>query len=308
MKRWFIFFILLILILSCQQKSIKADKRIKVITTLYPLYDFSRAIGSDLVDVKLLLPPGVEPHHYEPTPKDIFSINDSDIFIYINKYMEPWAEDIAKVVGGNNTIILDSADNIRLLKYNDYHEDESEAGKFNFDPHVWLDFNNCQILADNIAGALIQKDPANKDEYSANCASFKNELFNLDKSYETALNKCRIKTLIYAGHFAFGYMARRYNLIHISPYKGFSANAEPTAANIIEMIDNIKKMNVKYLFYEELLEPKVAKTISEQTKIELLLLNAAHNITKSELDNNITFIDIMKSNLENLKKGLDYKE
>ncbi|MBN2544507.1 MAG: zinc ABC transporter substrate-binding protein [Spirochaetes bacterium] len=310
MKRWLIFFVLLVFIISCQQKNNNGNNKIKVTTTLFALYDFSKVIGKDLVDVKLLLPPGVEPHHYEPTPKDVFSINESDIFIYINKYMEPWAEEIVNVVGNDKLIIVEAAEGVKLIKYDDYHEHQlgSDVNHFTFDPHIWLDFYNCMIIADNITKALIQKDQINKDIYLSNCNNYKNDLLELDKLYEAVLQKCRVNSIIYAGHFAFGYLAKRYGLVHLSPYKGFSPDSEPTAGNIIDMIENIKNLNVKYIFYEELLDPKAARTISEQTKLDLLLLSAAHNISKSELDNNINFIDIMMSNLENLKKGLDYKK
>ena len=113
---------------------------------------------------------------------------------------------------------------------------------------------------------------------------------------------------MYGGHFAFGYLAKRYGLNHISPYSGFTPNSEPTPQKIIELIENIKKHKIEYLFYEELLEPKVAKVISSSTGVKLELLHAAHNLTKDEFSNKITFLSIMYDNLEKLKKGLKYKE
>ncbi|HOV15284.1 MAG TPA: zinc ABC transporter substrate-binding protein, partial [Spirochaetota bacterium] len=129
----------------------------------------------------------------------------------------------------------------------------------------------------------------------------------LDKKYKETIDKCEIKTIMYGGHFAFGYMAKRYGLKHISPYEGFSSNAEPSPQKIAELIEKIKDNNIEYLFFEELLEPKVANTISKVTGVKLEMLHAAHNISKDELSKNITFIDIMESNLIKLKKGLRYK-
>jgi zinc transport system substrate-binding protein len=126
----------------------------------------------------------------------------------------------------------------------------------------------------------------------------------MDEDYRTTFDKRRPRTIIYAGHFALGYMAKRYGLKLISPYKGFSPNSEPTPKRIAHLIKTMKEIGSKYVYHEELLEPRVAKVIAEQTGAKILLLHGAHNVSKKEIEDGITYLDIMKTNLDNLKTAL----
>ena len=176
------------------------------------------------------------------------------------------------------------------------------------DPHIWLDFEIDQKIVLDIAKELSKIDPPNAEFYLKNAREYNSRLAQLDKKYKETIEKCELKVIMYGGHFAFGYLARRYGLSHISPYKGFSPNSEPTPQKIAQLIDQIKTNKIEYLYYEELLEPKVAKSISSSTGVKLDLLHGAHNLSKDELDRNVTFLQIMEENLTKLKKGLKYRE
>lgn len=293
-----------------------ATGRVEVITTLFPTYDFVRQIGKDKVNVHLLLPPGVEPHTFEPKPQDIVKINRADIFVYTGKYMEPWVEELLKGIPNKNLKIVDASTGISLISEEDENEEHGEhsghhdndehhhhhGGK---DPHIWLDFDNDKIMVDTIAKALCGKDSENKNFYMKNAEEYKNKLDGLDKRFKETLSTAKHKTIIYGGHFAFGYFAKRYGLDHDSPYEGFSPNAEPSPKVLGELIKKLKSSGIKYIYYEELLDPKVARTISQATGAKLELLHGAHNVSKSELEKGVTFIYIMESNLEKLKEGLE---
>ncbi|MBU4141474.1 zinc ABC transporter substrate-binding protein, partial [Patescibacteria group bacterium] len=170
-------------------------------------------------------------------------------------------------------------------------------------PHIWLDFDNAKIMVDNIAKAMAEKDAANADYYQKNATEYKNQLTKLDNEYETALFECKTKKIIYGGHYAFGYLAHRYGLEHIAA-QGFSPDAEPTAPDLINLVEQIKKDNIGYVFYEELTSPKIAEIIAVETKTKMLLLNAAHNLAKEDFENNVSFLSIMENNLKNLSIGL----
>lgn len=295
--------------------------RLKIITTLFPQYDFVKEIGKDKVDVNLLLPPGVESHSYEPTPKDMVDIKNADIFIYTGEYMEPWAKKIADNIEGYNLIITDASEGVELLEGHGHEEDEHEGHEneedenedhahdhSDKDPHIWLDPIYAQKMIDNITVALTKADKENKEFYIKNAEEYKKQLDLLDKEIAEALEKVNSKKVIYGGHSAFSYFARRYNLEFITPYKGFSPNAEPTPKMIIELIKNIEDAGVKSIFYEELIDPKVAKIISSETGAKMILLHGAHNLSKEEIKSDVRYIDIMKGNLERLKEGLGYEE
>jgi len=291
-----------LIMISCENKTarITGGKRLKVVTTLFPLYDFAKHVGKQRADVTLLLPPGVESHSFEPKPKDILTIHEADIFVYTGKFMEPWVKDILKGIGDKGPLVVDSGKGIVFT-------DENNNSEYRIDPHIWLDFSKAQKMVDNILEGFLKRDPENSSFYSENAMEYKKKLNKLDKRYKDSLSSCKKKVLIHGGHFAFGYLAKRYNLKYISAYKGFSPDAEPTPGNLIELIGNLKKYNVKYIFYEELVFPKIAEVISTETGAKLLLFHGAHNVTREDLIQGVTFIFLMEQNLKNLMTGLECK-
>ena len=294
---------------SCQKKENKTDdrKNIKVVTTLFPLYDFAKNIGQQKAEVILLLPPGVEPHNFEPRPNDITRIQDSDLLIFTGKYMEPWVDNLLKGLDTKRLTVVDTSKDIILIRRTDSHNEaehthQEESGSP--DPHIWLDFSNAVKMVDAITTEFIAKDPQNKDFYVKNSYEYKKKLEELDKKYKDTLLRCRDKVIIHAGHFAFGYLAKRYDLKYVSAYKGFAPNAEPTPKRLVELTNNVKKHGVRHIYYEELITPKIAEVISKETGCSLLMLHGAHNVTRKEMDSGVTFVQLMEINLENLKVGL----
>jgi zinc transport system substrate-binding protein len=248
----------------------------------------------------LLLPPGVEAHSFEPKPSDLVKVNEADIFIYTGKFMEPWAEDIIKSVTNKNLIIVDSSQGTKMIP-GVLQGAYDPAGSL--DPHIWLDLDNAKIMVSNILHALETKDPANIDNYKQNSDDYCKKLTDLDSTYKTALALCKGKEIVYGGHYAFGYLAHRYALKYLAA-QGFSPDAEPTARDLAMLVEQIRKDNIKYVFFEELTSPKIAETIANETNTKLLLLNAAHNVSKDQFVQGTSFLDIMKNNLDNLKLGL----
>lgn len=288
-----------------------SQEKIKVITSLFPQYDFTKEIGGDLVDVSLLLPPGVEPHSFEPSPGDIIKIENSDLFIFTGEYMEPWALRIADNIKNQDVYVLDISSNISLLDEDHYgcsHSSCNHNHNSQVDPHIWLDPINAQVMVDNILESLVALDPENKDFYKANADAYKEELDKLHNEFLESFKNISSDTIISGGHFAFGYFVERYNLNHISPYEGFSPNAEPSPRKIIELIENIQESDAKAIFHEELIDPKVSKLLRDETGSQLLLLHGAHNLSRDEINSNLTYLDIMYNNLDNLKIGLGYNE
>lgn len=265
--------------------------RLKVITTLFPLYDMARYVGGERADVSLLLPPGVESHSFEPRPSDVINISRADVFVFTGRYMEPWAADLTGNINSRTLLVVDASRGIRLI------------GEGAPDPHIWLDFGNAAGMVDTIAAAFVSRDPSDKDYFLKRAAEYNAKLAALDKEYRDALAACRGREIVYGGHYAFGYLARRYGLKYVAA-QGLSPDAEPTAADLARLVEQVRQGHIKYVFYEELTSPKIAETIASETGAKLLLLNAAHNVTRDQLKNNTTFFDIMESDLKNLKVGL----
>jgi zinc transport system substrate-binding protein len=314
------FFLLLLMMmsLSCLKKDAPqvGDNTIKVVTTLFPVYDFAKNVGGDLVKVELLVPPGIEPHSFEPRPGDIRKISDADVFICTGKSMEPWIEDVLKGISNKDLVVVDASTGIVFsedhnpVKHHEHNESPhghkgDNHGYLGKDPHVWLDFSNAQTMVENILNGFVSKDPANRQIYMKNAEAYVLQLSMLDKRFHDELASCRKRVIIHGGHFAFGYLARRYNLRYISAYGGFSPNAEPAPGDIIQLIKILRTHQLKYIFFEELVTPNVAGTISRETGAQLLMLHGAHNIAKNELEGKVTFLSLMENNLKNLKIGLE---
>lgn len=293
------FLFVLVAILFSTSSLLAVEQKLKVIATLFPLYDFAKNIGQDKVAVSLLLPPGVEAHSFEPKPQDIVRISEADVFIYTGKFMEPWAEHILTGIAAKKLKVIDTSQKLTLLK------DERVRG---VDPHIWLDFTNAKKMVDDICAGFVQKDLANESFYLSNAEAYKKKLDKLDEQYSRALANCRHRIFIHGGHFAFGYLAKRYNLIYISAYKGFTPDAEPTAKDLVALVEKVRRYKVSYIYYEELINPRVAEVVSREARVKLLKLSAAHNISKEDLRQNVSFLSIMESNLVNLKKGLECQE
>ena len=319
MKKIILIMLVLIISFACSKKEDNTkkseNKKIRIVTTLFPTYDFSKEIGKDKVEVKLLLPPGIEAHSYEPTPKDIAEINNANIFIYTGDLMEPWVKKLLSSLNNKNLKIVDVSKNIELKEFDfedehndkDIHENEEEHihGK---DPHIWTDPILAKIIVQNIADSIIEVDLANKSFYDGNKIIYDNKLDSLDTEFKNLVKKSLKKEIVSGGHFVFGYLFERYGLTYHSAYEGFSPNAEPTPKQLKSLKETIAETHTKYIYYEELIEPKLAKLLSNELGLQLLLLHGAHNISKEELAKGTSYYEIMLKNIENLKLGLDYNE
>ncbi|UPU36668.1 metal ABC transporter substrate-binding protein [Geomonas paludis] len=297
---------LLLVVPGCSSEKKQSDGKLQVVTTLFPLYDFARTIGGDRATVTLLLPPGVEPHSFEPRPEDVVRVNRADLFIYTNAVMEPWAANIISGLDKGKVEVVEGGKGIALMQgpVSDQHRGEHDAheGK-GMDPHIWLDFDNARTIAKNILAAYVARDPANKAFYQQNAAKLDSDLAALDQRFKATLAQCPKKVLLHGGHYAFGYLARRYGLKYISA-SAVNADAEPTPAKLAELVQVMRREHLGYVYTEELLSPRIAETIARETGAKVLMLRAGHNVTRDDLQRGVTFISLMEENLRNLKTGL----
>ncbi len=299
-------FTVLLMLSGCQSINKQNDGKIQVITTIFPIYDFTKEIAQDKVDVTLILPPGVEPHSYAPKPRDIFEIRNSALFIYTGDFLEVWAHSIISVLDEDKVDIIKASDGVHLLTSAD--ETGSKSSPTAYDPHIWLDPNNAIIMVNNILNGLIKVDPENQSFYENNAAIYIQKLQDLDNTYNDLFSHTKYTTIIFGGHYVLGYLAYHYHLNYKSPYNGFSPDALPTPKKMQELINLINTTGEKTIFYEELVNPKVAQMISENTGAEMLAINGAGNVSKNDFNNHVSYLTIMYENIENLKKGLEYHE
>ncbi len=323
-KIWSIILIICILVGSMSSftgcgRSRKEDGKLYIVTTLFPQYDFVRQIGGDKVNVTLLLQPGIEAHSYDPSPSDLVDINESDLFIYTGKYMETWAAGILSSLEKDVTI-LDLSKGIELAAVEEEHghaEDEPEAShesteqaheanehNHEYDPHIWTSLENAGVMVSDITEALCELDMENATYYRERAEQYKEELNELISQFHEVIENAPIKTIYFGGKFAMYYFAEEFGLDYISAFDSCTSETEPSAKLVAKIVDAIKENHATVVYYEELSNHKAADTICVETGAQALLLHSCHNVSKEEYKAGVTYLSLMKQNLENLREGL----
>lgn len=285
--------------------------KITIFTTIYPEYDFTKAIVGDKMEVVRLIGPGVEVHTYEPSTKDMVRISKAGAFVYTGKDMEPWAESIIEAIKEYDVKIVDTSKNIELIDSDEFMEDYSLLDERNLenheheeneekDGHIWMDPQNAVIMIDTILEEVIKLDSENKEFYEENANKYKKEILELDKEIEEAIKENNITTLVFGGEFAYAYFCQRYNLGVVSCYTACGEHSDPSISRVKSVIEFINQNNIKNIYYEELSEGQVSQMISEETQAKPVVFNTLHNVTGEEIENKENYISIMKDNLNKI--------
>ncbi len=298
-KRVFFIVYTLLFLFGCSY--VIAAEKVSVVTSIFPLYDFSMQVGGDHVNVKLLLPPGVEAHGFSPTPNNMIAVKRADLFLYTSDILEPWAGTIVTAVGVKDGQVVEVGEEIITREIDHAGHDGQHRGS---DPHIWLDPALAVEMVEVIEAALSEVDPENSRVYNHNSAEYISKLHQFDKQTKQILQNCRLQTIVSGGHFAFGAFAERYGLVTVSPFQGFSPDAQPSPKAIGELVKTVRKTGSKVVFHEELIQPKVAKIIADETGASLLLLHGVHNVSREELERGENYLSLMQKNVDNLRQGL----
>lgn len=293
------------------------ENKITIIATLFPQYDFARQIAGEYANVVLLLSPGMESHSYDPSPADIIAIQNADIFLYTGPYMESWAAEVTEGLEGD-TVVVDLSAHIPLVKeeeieaeYERTHtEDDGQDGHghthdHTHDPHIWTNPVYAQIMAEDIAEALIEADPAHAGEYEKNRDAYLAELDKLDAAIRNTVENAKRRELFFGGRFAMYYFAKEYGLTYEAVYDSCSSETEPSVQSVMHVVDEMRKEQIPVIYYEELVDPRIARTIAEETDCQMLLWHSCHSVSKKELKEGVTYLELMWQNLKNLKTGLN---
>lgn len=289
--------------------------KINVVASFYPLYDFTRKIGGDHVNVINLVPAGVEPHDWSPKSRDITNMTQADMFVYVGAGFEGWVNDfldslkpeakVTAVEASKGLKLIAAADEVEPgagARQDSHHEHGDHDHDSGLDPHVWLSPVNAKIMAQTIKDNLVRLDPAHQADYEANFNKFAEQLDLLNDKYKNALSPLAKKEIVVT-HNSFGYLCKEYGLTQ-KPIMGLSPDAEPTSKDLQQINAFIREHNVKYIFFEELVSDKLAKTLAKDANIETLVLNPIEGLTDEQLNAGQDYLSIMEGNLKNLLKAL----
>ncbi|UKS30750.1 metal ABC transporter substrate-binding protein [Paenibacillus sp. HWE-109] len=267
------------------------EGKVNVVTSFYPLYEFTRAIGGEYVNAINLVPAGVEPHDWSPKSRDIKNMTQAQMFVYQGAGFEGWVKDfIGSLPAESNLKVVEASKGADLIK--------TSENKDEFDPHAWLSPLNAIKMANNIKIALIGADPAHKEVFEKNYASYEAKLLDLDARYKKELSQTKKKEIA-VSHYAFAYLCRDYGLTQMS-IMGLSPDAEPTAQDLKKMNAYMKEHDLKYIFFEELVSDKLAKTLAKDAKVDTMVLNPLEGLTDAQMKAGEDYISIMDKNLKNL--------
>ena len=273
--------------------------KLQITASFYPMYFFASQIGGDKAEVMSITPAAAEPHDYEPTTQDVVRINQSNMLVLNGGKLEPWGDKIKDQLQGTNTLIVTAGNGLANKQLN-------ENGQTIQDPHIWLD----PVLAKKETAAIEQGfekiDPADKAYFQANAKKLESELNQLNTEYKAGLSSCKMKDFV-TSHAAFGYLAAAYGINQIA-ISGVSPDEEPSSQKLAEVANLVKQKDIKIIFFESLVSPKLSETIANETGAKTMVLDPIEGITSNDLKAGHTYLTVMKDNLAALQDALQCKK
>jgi len=269
------------------------NQKISVLTSFYPLFEFTKQVGDDKVDVSLLVPPGVEPHDWEPTITDLQLMQQADVIVINGIGFENWIDKIDSI--NSNVLVVDTSSGISMIETTDivHHENEDISG----DPHIWLNPITAKIQVQNIADSLIVIDPKNQKYYSENRDSYLVKLDALDAKIRSELVSCNSDFIAF--HKAFLYFADEYGLVQHTIIDSNNPHAEPTSQTLEQIILLAQELDINVIFTEAAADARTSQVIANEIGGKVLVLSPL------EIgDDDTNYIQKMEENLSNLKEAL----
>ena len=306
------------------------ETRLRVVTTIFPEYDWVREILGDKADnaeVTMLLDNGADLHSYQPTADDIVKISECDLFIYVGGESDDWVDDALKNAANKNMKVVNllealgervkTEEVVEGMQEEDHdHEDTDEHDdakehdheeEAEYDEHVWLSLKNAQTLCSAISGVLQQIDPDNKDTYAANASAYIKKLSALDADYQAAVDAAARKTVLFGDRFPFRYLADDYGLRYYAAFAGCSAESEASFETISFLAGKVDELNLPCVLTIEGVQHKIAETIVRNTAAKnqkVLTMDSMQSTTSKDAANGTTYLSVMERNLSVLKEAL----
>lgn len=301
-------FSLTVCLMACEEKK-ENTEGLTIVATLFPQYDFAREIVGELGEVTLLLDPGMESHSFDPSTADMVTINQADIFLYTGPALETWVAQMTDSFQKDLQVVDLSEGILEELERKGNGEESSKEHQqvhhHAVDPHIWTSPEYAMKMVETICQAVCKADPAHKEIYEANAKAYREKLEELDQTFEKIVNSGVRKEIVHGGRFALYHFAKRYGLEWEAAYDSCTAQTEPSAKKIAQLTAEIREKKIPVIFYEELMEPKVAKSISEATGVEMLLLHSCHNVSAQDFERGVTYLQLMEENAKNLRVALN---
>ena len=295
------------------------DKKLNIVTTIFPEYDWTRAVlgdRADEVNLTMLLDNGTDLHSFQPAVKDIMKVSSCDLLIYVGGESDQWIEDALESaqnkemktinlmeVLGDSIKEEEAVEGMQESEHDHDHGDEEEK---EYDEHVWTSMRNAEVICDAIADTLEEMDPENKEIYQSNAETYKEKLSALDEEYQETVDNAKQKTLVFADRFPFRYLVDDYGLSYYAAFSGCSAESEASFKTVTFLAGKVDELGVKSVLTMEKSDDRIAQTVIENTKAKdqkILQLNSMQSITSEEIADGVTYLSVMEDNLKVLKEA-----
>lgn len=288
---------------------------LKIVATIFPHYDFVRAVAGEAAEVSMLLRPGAESHSFDPSPADIMAIQNADMFIYTGGHNDAWVDSVLESIDVSGITVLRMMDVVNAVKeelppgveeaeeegrgYDHSHEEGVEL-----DEHIWTSPKNAAIMVEAVAKAVMEADATNADVYRANADAYIKEIEMLDADFEAVVQAAQHKLIVVADRFPFRYFCDEYGIEYKAAFPGCSTDSNPSAGTVANLVDTVREYEMPYVFTIELSTGSIAGVISEETGCGVLTLHSCHGVTRDEFEGGATYVTLMRQNVENLGKGM----
>ena len=309
-KRWIVFLLCLTVCMSALsgcgtgKEFDSSSKKLNVVTTIFPYYDFVRQIGKDKVNLKMI---GKDSHTFEPTPADLISIQKADIFFYNGGAMEYWVQKIQKSQENNGQVsyaFMDSVNPVEEEVTEGMSLPREEEGETEYDEHIWTSPVNAQIIVKKICAVLSKEDPENAHFYEKNTKDYLKKLKKLDRDFRETVKHGKRKLMVFGDKFPMRYFTEAYGLSYRAAFPGCSEESEPSSRTLSYLIDLVKKEKIPVIYHMDFGSSKIADVICEASGAENIPFYSCHTVTKRQFDQGVTYLDLMEKNVKNLEKGL----
>ena len=299
--------------------------KLAVTATLFPYYDFARAIGGERVDVTLLLAPGRESHSFEPTPLDVIKIQKADVFLYNGGAAETWVTEVLEGLDAPGQVRACMMDHVDALEEElaegmepergghdhaaeetEAHadEDDGHAVEIEYDEHIWTSPVNAKLLSAAVCDALVEADPAGEDYYRENLSDYQARLAELDQAFRDVVAQGKRKLMVFGDRFPLLYFCKTYGLDYRAAFQGCSSDTEPSVKTLAYLIDKVREEHIPVVYRLELSSSAVSEVICESTAAKPLLFHSCHNVSPAEFQAGESYLSLMWNNVDALREGL----
>ena len=301
-------------VLACsncgRMETASGEAALRIVCTSFPCYDFVRAVAGDAAEITLLIKPGAEVHSFEPTPLDVRTIAECDLFVCIGGESDAWADDILSAFGDSVPRTLRLIACVEAIEEEEtegmtVHAAATGADEIEYDEHIWTSPVNAMRMVEAVRDELDLLRPELAGAFDGSAEEYRNEISGIDAELRALVESAPRRELIFGDRFPFLYLAREYGLACWAAFPSCAAESEPSAKTLSFLIEKVRADGVPAVYQIELSSGRTARAVAEETSTEVLTLQSAQNVSEADFTAGATYVSLMRENIEALRKGLN---